>query len=174
MKKWLYPVISILIIGFAGVAVQSAAQASDETIPEVEIQKLSSHTGKYITVLYAVGNQPMFSTDDHDIRIRTVRLSRTSGPITSDSRTIDSVKLPRLGFGGSFNYVMVVIHEQPQFYWRNADGSVPTYPEDIQTKNDDSFYLTVDVKAFNRKQIPSLSGRNSSNVSTKVVLIMPN
>jgi hypothetical protein len=169
-KNWM---IGLLTLILSGSVILPKVHAYEEAIPEVEIQRLSQYQGKYLTVLYAVGNQPMLSTNDHDIRIRSIRLSQTLGPIQDNLVTIDATTLSRSGFGGSFNYVIVVIHDQPSFIWKNADGSIPEYTNGLPASQEDRNFISIFIKAFNRKQIPDLNGRNSGNTQTKVRLVMP-
>jgi len=138
-------------------------------VPEIEIKNITEHSGKYLTVIYAQANRSMFSTDDHDLKVKDVKFSKTFGPLSSESVVTASTKLSRDGFGGSFNFIIAVIHDQNEFYWTNADGSEVKYPSTFNVNSTNT--LQTKVTAFARNQIPSLSSRGAK--ISRVTLFLP-
>lgn len=103
---------------------QDAFAARFDTVPALEVSNLGNYRGQYLTVIYAIGAKPLFSTNDTQVILSQVKESRSS-MIKDDQLNFASIQVEKEGFRPSYNMIVVVVSPEPQFTWVNADGTVP-------------------------------------------------
>ena len=117
-----------LIVGLGimnGLIYQRRAEAARfENVPSVQITGLGNKTGQYLTAIYAVGTEPFLATSPSQVNIHHVK-KIVEVPISSDTMTLPSVQVEKIGFYPSYNMVVLVISPQPNYSWVDADGTSP-------------------------------------------------
>ena len=119
------------LILFIGVGLMTGAISGGKTdtarlekLPELEIQGLKEYKGQYLTVFYALGSRPFFSTDNSKIHLSQIKDSR-SVYIASEKIRFASTEIEKEGFRPSYNIVVFVVSKNPNYTWVNANGESP-------------------------------------------------
>lgn len=151
-----------LIVGLgllSGSFSQKNAQAARfETIPSLQINHLGNLRGQYLTALYAVGSRPLISTHLSQINLSQVKEARTIY-LTSDSMTLPTVQVEKEGFRPSFNIIVFVVSNEPNYSWVNADG---TYPQGMTATNNHSSSILSSINKSDVDNFISANGANST------------
>ena len=117
-----------LIVGLGlmtgSIAQQDAFAARFDTVPSIEVSNLGNYRGQHISLIYAIGAKPLFSTNDTQVILSQVKETRTQ-VIKKDQILFSSLQVEKEGFRPSYNMILIVISPNPNFTWINADGSIP-------------------------------------------------
>jgi hypothetical protein len=136
--------ISTLILGFLGFVLMSVfaapvVHAQVVSVPQIEVARVGSYNGKYLTVYYGIGSRATIATADDQISLREVKYKKTVR-IEGNSVVLPKVDLSRSGIFLAYNIVVMVIHSDNQFTWKNINGSLP----EGETNGDSSIALAID------------------------------
>lgn len=132
LRRWLALFASILmaVFVFAGA---SRAQADVppfgppvEAVPGLTFTGLTGYQGKYLTALYVNAWAPAVKTDNRQILVNAV-LKHVVAPIIQDSVVFQAAEVEASGVL-TFNHVILVVHDQPAFTWKNANDPTPAGP----------------------------------------------
>jgi len=107
------------------------ATAQSITLPAVKIQNLEAFKGQYISVYFATGTPATIGLTPEQISLREIR-AKVSFAITNSVEMVDKMTVAISGFSIPYNVLLVVIHNQPNFSWINANGSFPLGEQESQ------------------------------------------
>lgn len=100
------------------------AQSPFEKVPSLDVYGMSSYDGQYATVIYGI-NTSIFNNVENQVHLSKIRLQLAPQQITNGKILIPDQIFRKHGFYETYNAVVVVIHTEPFFFWRNADNSIP-------------------------------------------------
>jgi hypothetical protein len=145
---------------FLGIANVANAQARGENISSFTLENLQGFEGKKLSVYFVSGREAGLGAQGQELIVRKV----FSGPLTvevngSGRAIVPSVFVPAEGWF-TFNYAVFVVHNQPQHFIFNTDGSEIKYlsglgPVQDSTLNRQSL-LKVFVSAQELKRSPTI------------------
>lgn len=115
---------SVLCIFGIALFFSISANAQAVSVPSLEINSLGSYNGKFLTVYYAIGNRAAIATSDDQITMREVKLKKTF-QINGNSVVAPRVDLSRSGIFMAYNLVVMVVHSDANYSWKNVNGSTP-------------------------------------------------
>lgn len=136
---------------------QEAFAARFDTVPKLEISNLGNYRGQHLTVLYAIGARPLFSTNDNQVILSEVKEAR-SFVIRDDQIQLESLQVEKEGFRPSYNVIVIVVSPSPQFTWINADG---TTPRGVELSNNRQRSRVLVVNRSDMENILSMTDQNS-------------
>jgi len=148
MKNMIY-LMSFVMAFFS---LNGAAIELEETFPQVDVQLSTSDTklnNSYVSVFFVNGRSPGISFGNKSqIFVRRVLSVRTKKVTSLNSVTeFDSLSNVLDGVFGSYNYLIVVLHKQARFFWRNVGVKDPiVLPADFsgpEPKASETEFLTV-------------------------------
>lgn len=142
---------------------RDAQAARKDSIPHIQVQRLSPFKGQYLSVFYASGTKPLLSSSADAIRISQVKTARTS-MITSDLADIPEVELARIGYQPAYNLLVLVVSPNPDFSWQNADHSRP------EGMIPSEHHGASQMRVFTRTQVEAL--QNSQGLESGLVLTL--
>lgn len=119
----------LVILGL--LSIQWRFASAESTLP-LQFIHLSPYIGKKLTLLFVQGQRPIVGTEDSQLTVFEIKAVVPSIEITHDSLGIQPVNIPRNGIGRA-NFLIAVIHSQPNYFWVNADES-QTPPRDPRLK----------------------------------------
>lgn len=118
-------VAALVVLGFVGPARADVPPFGPpiQEVPGLTIRGLEAYQGKYLTVLYAHAWAPAVKTDNRQVLIQEV-LKRVLTPVTQASVQIAPAEVAASGLL-AFNHLFLVVHDQPDFVWKNANDASP-------------------------------------------------
>jgi hypothetical protein len=155
MKRMLRKALTLLVLVTGTNLLTSTANAADNTAafektPEITLSDLGRLRGKKLTLLYVVGAKGLITTEDLQIQVSDVKSALGASSIENVTQVFSPVAIKREGFRPTFNYLLIIVHNQDEFFWKNADGGVPTDPRVADVR-------TLQAKSFEFAEIVSIS-----------------
>ncbi|MGZ3744587.1 MAG: hypothetical protein ACXWRE_17210 [Pseudobdellovibrionaceae bacterium] len=151
--QFFFITVLALIVGLSlmsgSFSANDAQAASIQKIPKIQIQKLGNFKGQYLTVFYAMGTRPFWSSGSAQATLSEIRVTKTEF-ITSSFITLPEIELQKKDFQPVYNLAMMVISPRPGFSFVNADGS--TIKGMTETQNHQATLL----RTFSKAEIESL------------------
>jgi hypothetical protein len=96
-----------------------------ETTPEIEINVSNVYENQYLSAFYVQG-RTVISFSGEQIHISEIKADFDSIKISNKTKQeIPSITISSEGFSHAFNYLVIIIHPEASFTWKNADGSLP-------------------------------------------------
>ncbi len=93
-----------------------------ERVPPIVIGNLSNHHGRYLKAFYVVGRSQFL---DQQTQIRVLELKRVDlAQISGSEITLPSAKVVKKSIFAAYNYVILVISNNPDYTLLNPDGSL--------------------------------------------------
>jgi hypothetical protein len=96
-------------------------------LPEIHVQNLDTSKSRYVTFYYALAHKPIVSTSARQIKIVEIKKAVTF-EIASTGYRLGAVRYTVEHWSPGFNYLVVVFHDSPKFFWINTDGTIPEDP----------------------------------------------
>ncbi len=146
MKRMLRKALTLLVFVTGTNLLTSTANAAEnnaafEKTPEITLSELGPLRGKKLSILYVVGVKGLITTEDLQIQVSEVKSALGASTVDNVTQVFSPVAIKREGFRPTFNYLLIIVHNQDEFFWKNADGGVPTDPRvgDVSTLKAKSF-----------------------------------
>jgi hypothetical protein len=94
-------------------------------LPQVEVTGLQPYSKQFISVYFALGTPASIAVSPDHMNLREVRAKTT---ISIENQT--SILTPKMsvviqGFTVPFNVLLIVVHQNSKFTWKNANGTLP-------------------------------------------------
>lgn len=155
---------SAFLILFGLFAFHSPTASAEVTLP-LQFTHLAPYVGKKLTLLFVQGQRPIVGTEDSQITVLEVKAVIPSIEVKSDQISIRPVNIPRAGIGRA-NFLIAVIHSQPNYFWSNADEGL-AQPRDPRLKMGQSPLegesTSIKIQVFSRIQFDAGSGNAFTN-----------
>ncbi|MFN7903643.1 MAG: hypothetical protein ACK5P5_00515 [Pseudobdellovibrionaceae bacterium] len=104
-----------------------------ETVPPISVGNLSSYQGKYLKVYYVVGRSQFL---DQQTQINVLEIKRIDlVPINESEIFLPSVKVVKKSIFAAYNFVILVVTDDPNYTLYNPDGSVATAQTPVSQPN---------------------------------------
>lgn len=97
---------------------QDASASGSENVPKIQVQKLSSYRGQYLTVYYGYGTRPFLNSDVQALKLNEIKETRTSY-IAGDYVDLPTLQLAKDGVRLGYNLAVFVVSREPRFDWSN-------------------------------------------------------
>jgi hypothetical protein len=99
--------------------------AQTVTLPQVEVSGLRPFSNQYLTVYFALGTPASIALSPEQISLREIRAKTTVSIENQNSITTPKMTVAIQGFTVPFNVLLIVIHQDKKFSWKNANGTLP-------------------------------------------------
>jgi|GEM_PF-5476454 len=100
--------------------------------PATQIASLETYRGHYLTAIYANGSVSGLANSSDQIHLRQIQFMDENILISGDTVHLPLEKVRWTGIWKP-NLLILVVHEQPHFTWKNVDGDQPTFPANAHT-----------------------------------------
>jgi hypothetical protein len=162
MRNWkvwainFFGVVGLVTLLSALILNRSAGAARVDIVPTLNIQNMERYQGKFLQVIYAVGRYPTIPTSINQIQLIQIKSIKTA-PIVAGDLVMPQIPVEKSGLFPSYNVVVLVVTDQPDFQWNNYDGSSVEGP----TGSGSRAYVAVDL--ISRPDIEAVIPRSEQN-----------
>lgn len=85
---------------------------------------IGGQRAKFASVYFVRAKAPLIAIEARQLNVIEVKAKMTS-QVGESPIDVPSVSVNKAGIFAAFNYVIIVLHDQPQFVWLNADETIP-------------------------------------------------
>jgi hypothetical protein len=169
-------ILKVLLVATAMIALLMGAKATaadgespvfdtigrEQKISTMTIKDIGMFEGQYLTVLYVKGYSPALGFDIADeLRISVIKDAQRDIKIESDTVTIPETSFRK--YPDSYNFIVLVVHPEPGFYWLNPPGTAPIRKG--QFENGNSPFKTMTTLISKKEYQEALSSQESLTFS---------
>lgn len=123
LNKINLPAILTLVLGLGlmsgSFAQRNAFAGKFDTVPTIQVSGLDSQSGRYLHVLYAVGQLGFIDLNSRNPELFVIRKESQNVQITPGKLLIPSVQIEKTPGRGSYNMIVFAIANTPQIKWEN-------------------------------------------------------
>lgn len=102
----------------------SYAQSKEATANVSIVIKENGFKGQYLIALYTISKKSVLGFESKNISIERIK-ARISQKIESNTILLPSLEIEREPNFQTYNNLILIISQTPDFIWQNADSSVP-------------------------------------------------